>query len=82
MNEPHPVMLLPQKGYQLDELIEHIELIFETFKSDLPKEGKVLLKPNLVKGVKREASAQTDPEFMRAMIIASAKTKLGGHRRR
>lgn len=70
MSQPIQVMLLPQSGYHLEELISKIELIFETFHENLPDQGSsVLLKPNLVKATPRSVAAQTDPEFMRAMIL-------------
>jgi uncharacterized protein (DUF362 family) len=68
------VMLLPQKGYQHEDLLEKIDLILDHFSSHLPNQGaKVLLKPNLVKSAERSSAAQTDCEFMRALIVCGQK---------
>lgn len=74
MNSKTQVMLLPQKGYQHEELIEKIELILNHFAVELPAaDAKVLLKPNLVKSAERASAAQTDCEFMRALIVCGQK---------
>lgn len=74
MTPTSQVMLLPQKGYQHEELIEKLELILNHFALALPGEGaKVLLKPNLVKSAERKTAAQTDCEFMHALIVCGQK---------
>jgi len=74
MNALPQVVFLPQVGYELDTVCRKIELIFSQFEASLPPAGsKVLLKPNLVKAAKRSDAAQTDPEFVRAVILCGRK---------
>jgi uncharacterized protein (DUF362 family) len=60
--------------YNLENLCDSIEILFEKYGKTLPKKGsKVLLKPNLLKPFKPEAAVTTHPSFVEAIIIAGKK---------
>ena len=69
------VYLADINGYTDPKLMQEIDNIFDVFEelSTLPKNSKVLLKPNLISKHEPEAAATTHPEVVRCVIRALKK---------
>ena len=65
-----PVVLLPCKEYDPEAIARLIEDNAKPFQEQLPGTGaKLLLKPNMVKAIKREKCVQTDPIFLEGVML-------------
>lgn len=64
------ITLLPCEAYDAETIAALLEDHSKPYLSSLPGEGaRVLLKPNMVKAIRRENCAQTDPTFLEGVMI-------------
>jgi len=69
---PGPITLLPCQTYEAEAIAALLEEHIKPYLPNLPGQGaSILLKPNMVKAIRREKCAQTDPIFLEGVMLWS-----------